>query len=390
MLAKFVADGLQNVCNEFLAREVAPKSTVPPCKCKKCVEENRASHFLISWQMAFHIYQGSTGTALNQIFVTNHLANHIFTEPNLGFIGRLAKELQKNNRITVQSQTCNNKIQVYFSRASHPQEDLLVEFIVVQDFGDLYNLWDLKTVSKWASLSYCPNSSSYLLERKALQDMNPESLPRLDSKMWNPSKQDDYKQLLFLIELSCVLDQDFQQSLQDKMALVKESILLDCSAKADQMYFSQQVARFASCAKSFRRLIRNCHLLQLETENLCGEPFITDLIEDLENSKIQNHRLIGLFYLFNGIQRPSDEAEPVQQAKIQRNFELLFSHNNLWGQYVSSYYCKSENSFQELRSEIESSLGLSNAFTSDNFYETFSSAASDFESTLSEYDEERV
>ena len=388
MLAKLVAQSLQSVCNEFLGAGNAPKSLLPGCKCPPCVAQNKANHFLITWQMALQICLQSTNTKLNQIFVSRSFANHRFTGKNLDLISRLAEVMNLNQELKVRSQWSDNKIQTCFEDPHVTWQEFYVEFVIVDNHSGLSDLWDLKRISTWASLSYCPNSESYLLNRSHYPQMCPELLPMLDRKVWNPNTEYDIKQLLFLHELSSALNQDLDQGLLQKIASVKETVLIDCSAKDDLKYFSQQMTRFASCDQSFSRLIDNFHLLQVNTDPL---PVDREVIQNLKYNKNPHHRLIGLFYLFNGIQKPTDdEAGDFQQAKIYRNFELLFAQKNLWRKYLRSLSSKALNDFQEVRLQIEFAKGLTTALTSDNFHDSSLSSESDLESALSQIDENRA
>ncbi len=368
MIARALAKSLETLSCEFQAAEGVLDSPLPACCCCLCFARKQPVHFLVAWQMAFQTSLGLTDSALNRVFVSRKLACHAFGEKKIGFCERLSESVGSEGFTVTNVQKYGNQIRMRFEAKFFGWETFEVEFVLVDSPKDLIDLWDQQSISIWASLSYCPKSQSYSLERKPFPEMTHDALPQLDLKVWNSSKESDVKQLLFLLELSCVLDQDFSCNLSRKISEAKETMLLDCSAKEDLEFYSRQLLRLASCEQSLNRLVQNKHLLQLHTENEKTESTDQSQLDLVANLQDPDQRVLALFYLCNGIQKPAeDEADCDLQTKIYRNFELLFPQNDLWDSFVASFSPKNQGYFQDVRLAVDLLQGLSTASSSENF-----------------------
>ena len=388
MMEKIFSKHLEMAYQEFLQAPEARESPIPSCRCAKCAKRNLPNHFLISWQMSLQISLQAARSVLNQIFISRSLAQHRFGVEKQDIFKYLENSINKETGVEMEIKRTGHEIQMGFNERVCSPEEFRVVFVIVNDPEDLSYFQEQKRISVWASLSYCPYSDSFLLNDKPHSQTSPDAKPRLDGKLWNPTRKLDFKQLLFLTELSCVMGEEMTQKLTQKIELMKDSILLDCCSKEDLLIFSHQMTRFVSDRENLQRVINKLPLLQISsppTSTVCFSD--EEVLNQLLIEQNPSHRLITLFYLHNGIQQPStdeadeaDEADDLQQAKIYRNFELFLAKDNSWDQFVDSFNPNSQNIFQDLRLQIEFTQDLATTTSTATFLNQL--REEDFESNL--------
>ena len=207
-MEKIFSKHLEMAYQEFLQAPEARESPIPSCRCAKCAKRNLPNHFLISWQMSLQISLQAARSVLNQIFISRSLAQHRFGVEKQDIFKYLENSINIETGIEMEIKRTGHEIQMGFNERVCSPEEFRVVFVIVNDPEDLSYFQEQKRISVWASLSYCPYSDSFLLNDKPHSQTSPDAKPRLDGKLWNPTRKLDFKQLLFLTELSCVMGEE--------------------------------------------------------------------------------------------------------------------------------------------------------------------------------------